>query len=119
MFRRFILAVLLAGLGGGQALAHARLLHANPKVGSTVMVAPAELQLVFSEAIDPAASKVSVAGPAGPVATGALSLDPRDRKTVHVPLVGRLAPGRYTVRWGMTSVDTHHTDGDFTFKIAP
>ena len=29
-----------------------------------------------------------------------------------------LPPGTYRVEWGMTSTDTHHTDGDFSFKVA-
>jgi len=30
-----------------------------------------------------------------------------------------LAPGRYRVKWHVLSVDTHVTEGDFTFTVAP
>jgi hypothetical protein len=28
-----------------------------------------------------------------------------------------LAPGEYTVRWAVVSVDTHPTEGTFTFSV--
>jgi len=30
-----------------------------------------------------------------------------------------LAPGRYTVRWKVLSVDTHRTEGSFSFEVKP
>jgi methionine-rich copper-binding protein CopC len=30
-----------------------------------------------------------------------------------------LAPGTYRVTWRVLSVDTHVTEGDFTFEVAP
>ena len=30
-----------------------------------------------------------------------------------------LGPGRYRVRWRVVSVDTHVTEGDFAFTVAP
>jgi methionine-rich copper-binding protein CopC len=31
--------------------------------------------------------------------------------------VGILAPGNYTVKWHVTSVDTHKTQGSFSFTV--
>jgi methionine-rich copper-binding protein CopC len=114
-----LLAATIALTGGGQALAHARLLHAVPKVGETDRVSPVELRLAFSEGIDLPKSSVAVTGPAGPVTVGPIRLDPRDPRVVVVPLGSRLATGAYRVIWNATSVDTHHTDGDYAFKVAP
>jgi methionine-rich copper-binding protein CopC len=37
---------------------------------------------------------------------------------LHVPLT-KLAPGIYKVVWRVVSVDSHVTDGDFKFTVAP
>ncbi|WP_293906910.1 copper resistance protein CopC [Phenylobacterium sp.] len=107
-------------LGPTQAGAHARLLHALPKVGATVSRAPAELRLWFSEAIEPAFSTITLSGADGrPATTGRLSLDPQDRRVAIVPIPVALPPAAYRVRWRVTSTDSHRTEGDFTFTIKP
>ncbi|WP_297696240.1 copper resistance protein CopC [Phenylobacterium sp.] len=118
MIGQLALAALIALAGAGPALAHARLLHAIPRVGSTVKIAPRDLELSFSESIDVGGSSVTLLGPSGRVATGPLTRDPADPRIVHVPVKRALPPGTYRVEWGMTSTDTHHTDGDFSFKVA-
>jgi methionine-rich copper-binding protein CopC len=30
-----------------------------------------------------------------------------------------LAPGRYRVRWHVVSVDTHRTEGEYSFSVEP
>jgi methionine-rich copper-binding protein CopC len=119
MKKILILASALSLAAGGQALAHARLLRATPKVGETVHVSPAALRLSYSETIDLSKSTVAVKGPAGAVQTGPLALDAKDKRVVIVPVKGKLVPGAYHVSWGMTTADTHHTEGDFGFKVAP
>ena len=99
--------------------AHAFLDHADPKVGSTVKVAPTELRLWFSEAVEPAFSSVQVLDADGKrVDSAAVQVDPKDRKLLHVPLA-TLRPGAYTAVWRIVSVDTHVSEGRFAFHIAP
>jgi methionine-rich copper-binding protein CopC len=99
------------------AQAHARLIQATPKVGTTV-AAPKALRLQYSESIVLAASTVKVAGPAGAaVAAGPLGLDPKNKRVVTVPFSGTLAAGAYRVSWHMKTEDGHETDGDFGFKV--
>jgi hypothetical protein len=106
-------------LAPGLASAHAHLQTTVPPVGSTVAAAPAELQLQFSEGVEPRFSTVVVtAGSGGAVNAGAIHTDPNDAKRVLVP-VGQLAPGTYTVTWHAVSVDTHKTQGSYRFTIAP
>ena len=101
------------------AAAHAMLEKATPPVGGTVHAAPAELQLGFSEAIEPRFSKVAVTGPGdAAVNAGALHTDPADPKHLLVPVAG-LPPGTYTVTWHAVSVDTHRTEGRYRFTVAP
>jgi hypothetical protein len=45
-------------------------------------------------------------------------LDHTDATQLVVSLP-QLAPGTYRVTWRVLSIDTHVTDGDFTFDVAP
>jgi copper resistance protein C len=101
------------------AHAHAFLDHADPKVGSTVATAPAELRLWFSEQLEPAFSRAQVTDAQGRrVDTGPAQVDAHDRKLMHVRL-SRLAPGSYTATWRAVSVDTHVSEGHFAFRVGP
>ena len=52
------------------------------------------------------------------VSSGKAQVDPKQRTQLRVPLKP-LAPGTYKVIWRVLSVDTHRTQGDFTFKVGP
>jgi copper resistance protein C len=116
--RHAIIAVAaIAAIAAGSAQAHARLITGSPKAGSTV-AAPKALRLQYSESIVPAASSVKLAAASGaPVATGPLSLDPKNKRLVMVPVPGPLAPGAYKVTWHMKTEDGHETDGTFGFTV--
>ena len=99
------------------ASAHAFLDRAVPAVGSTLQDAPRSVRLVFSEPLVPAFSRVHVEDAAGrTVDAGDGHVDASD-KTVLTVSVPSLAPGEYRVRWRVVSVDTHVTEGDFTFTV--
>jgi methionine-rich copper-binding protein CopC len=120
MRRTILLAVAMTALGVTQAAAHARLIQATPRVGSTVSVSPRELRLFFSESIAPAQSSVSLSARDGRAVTlGPLSLNAKDHRVVVVALPTTLPSGRYRVAWSMTSTDAHQTYGDFTFNLRP
>ena len=115
--RKALILTAAVSLVAVQAEAHARLLTATPRAGSTV-AAPAALRLRFSEAIVVGASRVALAGPGGaPVATGRVALGSKDKRLVVVPITPRLAPGAYRVTWKMHTPDDHNTDGAFTFTV--
>jgi len=115
-------AALLLGLswvGASQATAHAFLDHAAPRVGSTVSAPPSELRLSFTQELEPAFSTVEVVDESGTkVDKGDVQVDPHDAAILHVSL-NPLPPGTYKVIWRVVSVDTHPTEGDFTFQVAP
>jgi hypothetical protein len=101
------------------AQAHAFLAHASPAVGSTVHVAPPSLTLSFTEGVQTAFSTVVVKGSAGQrVDKNDLHNAPGNAKRVLIGLLP-LKPGAYTVTWHVTSVDTHKTEGVFTFTVSP
>ena len=49
---------------------------------------------------------------------GDVQVDPNDGALLRVSL-NPLPPGTYKVVWHVVSVDTHPTEGDFTFQVAP
>ena len=96
--------------------AHAFLDHAAPVVGSTVHGSPSQIKLWFTQSLEPAFSTVRVLDAAN------RQVDKSDAKAAAEMLqvsVPPLAPGRYRVVWRVLSTDTHVTEGDFTFDVAP
>jgi hypothetical protein len=114
-----ILSFLLIVLAGSPRVeAHAFLKDAEPHVGSTVQASPSEVRIRFSENIEPAFSSVQVFDASGKeVDKRDVHVDPSDRALLHVSLPP-LAAGTYKVVWRVVSVDTHVTNGDFTFRVA-
>ena len=121
MKRILIGALMMAGSLGcsSAASAHAFLDHASPRVGSTVRASPPELKLWFTQELEPAFSTLRVEDSAGNrIDKNDSSVDADDPTLLQVPLP-KLAPGHYRVTWRVLSVDTHVTEGDFTFEVAP
>jgi methionine-rich copper-binding protein CopC len=118
--RTFALAV--AGTLGltGQALAHAELKSATPPVNGTVTTSPSELDLEFSEGVDPAFTGIELKGPDDKaITTGKPALAAGDDTRLVVPLSGALAAGTYSVSWHALSTDGHKTKGRYTFTVGP
>jgi copper resistance protein C len=105
---------LLLLLVTGEVSAHAFLDRAEPRVGNKVATAPREVTLWFTQKLEPAFSSVTVTNPAGQrVDTG----KPRvSGSQMSVSLRGGGA-GTYHVTWRVLSVDTHTTEGNFTFQV--
>jgi len=109
-------------LGGGvlfaprAALAHAMLEQASPAAGAVVHGTPKRVTLSFSEALEPAFSNIAVNDVAGhDVAAAPSSVSGTKMEVALRPL----RPGSYRVTWHALSVDTHRTQGAFSFTVAP
>lgn len=118
--RKFPISViaftLLIGLSSA-AFAHARLVKSQPRNGSIVKVAPGGLTLWFSEALEPAFCTVEVVNESGTrFDQGQATTDASDAKILHVALK-KLPPGSYKASWRVVSIDTHQTEGNFSFKV--
>jgi len=111
--------LLCLGIGGiGAAHAHAFLDHSDPRVGNTVK-SPRIVSLWFTQNLESAFSTIDVLNSSGAsMNAGRALVDSRDRKLLRVA-VKALPAGTYTVRWHVLSVDTHTTDGSFTFHVGP
>ena len=109
-----IVSLLLVVLGTGASHAHAFLDHASPLVGSTVGTAPHEVSLSFTQSLEPTFSSVQVTDAKGArVDQGKAQVS---GSTMRIGLKS-LAPGTYRVRWQVLSVDTHKTQGSFSFQV--
>ncbi len=101
------------------AFAHAFLDSAAPRVGSTVRSPPKEVVLTFTQGVEPAFSKLEVTDLVGThEEVGTAHTAGSDPRKLAVS-VGLLTAGTYTVAWHVTSVDTHKTQGQFHFTVAP
>jgi methionine-rich copper-binding protein CopC len=117
-------ANLFAGLIGVLAFAasqavwaHAFLDHADPRVGTSSEKAPERVTLWFTERLEPAFSWVKVYDASGKqVDRRDKAFDGRDASVMHVSIPA-LAPGKYRVAWRAVSIDTHVTEGDYTFEV--
>jgi methionine-rich copper-binding protein CopC len=117
--RSFAAAVAGLVLAPVATLAHAHLDHASPAAGSTVAQPPTEISLWFTEALEAKFSIIEVHDDQGrSVEAGPATLARDNTAQLRVPLK-TLPPGTYKVIWRVLSVDTHRTEGDFTFRVGP
>jgi methionine-rich copper-binding protein CopC len=114
-----VLASLLAMVAAFEAGAHAFLDHATPAVGSVIHGSPAQVRLWFTQELEPAFSTLQVKDRNGrQVDKQDKNVDRANPMLMQVSLP-QLAPGKYRVVWRALSVDTHVTEGDFTFDVVP
>lgn len=117
--RTTVAALVLAGLliAPAAVRAHAFLDHADPAVGSTVPTSPPQLHLWFTQELEPAFSWATVTDKSGAtVSDGPATIDPNNKSELDLKLKA-LEAGTYTVKWHALSVDTHTTEGDFSFQV--
>jgi copper resistance protein C len=105
---------LLLWLATGQANAHAFLDHAEPRVGNKVAAPPREVTLWFTQKLEPAFSSVTVTNAAGQRVDSGKARVSGNQMSVSLKSGGT---GTYHVNWHVLSVDTHTTEGSFTFQV--
>jgi copper resistance protein C len=119
--RRYVILLVTPLLAVHAAVAHAHALldHASPLVGSTVSSAPKALTLWFTQKLEPAFGRVEVRDATGArVDSGKPVVDRGDPAVMRVGLKP-LKSGTYQVHWRVLSVDTHTTEGTFSFSVGP
>ncbi len=113
--RIFLVSLALACLAA-PAFPHAFMQHAEPGAGATLRASPRRVALTFREKLEPIFSGVAVTDAfghsveAGAAVTGDNSI---------VAPIWPLPPGRYRVTWHAVSVDTHRTEGAYSFTVKP
>jgi copper transport protein len=121
--RRPVLALAAAAAAAllvpAAASAHAYLVKTFPAASAEVNTPPAEVRLVYDEAVEPRFAVVSVTDAAGhQEASGAARRSQANPDELDVPL-HRVREGWYLVFWRAVSVDGHPVRGAFTFEVGP
>lgn len=98
--------------------AHAELLRSTPEANAALVSSPAQVELFFTEALEPSFSTITVFDSTGAqVDNGDARLDAADPTHLAVSLPS-LSDGVYTVSWRVLStVDGHVTAGAFPFAV--
>jgi copper resistance protein C len=94
--------------------AHAFLDHAEPRVGNTVASPPGAVTLYFTQKLEPAFSTITVTNAAGQRVDSGKARVSGSQMSISLKPGGI---GTYHVNWRVLSVDTHTTDGNFTFQV--
>jgi copper transport protein len=121
MKRRLFILVISLILALGLALpvlAHAELLRSIPEANAELARPPVQVELFFSEALEPAFSSVTVLDSSGQtVDSGDSRVNPLD--STHLTVSVRSLPdGVYTVAWkALSAVDGHVTTGAYPFAV--
>ncbi len=117
--RRALALLILVAFGPAVAVAHGVLGRTEPRAGVSVKVPPPQVRLWFTGALEPAYSRVEVLDASGKrMDLGDGGLDPSNRTLLRVS-VPALGPGTYRVVWRVLSVDSHVTEGQFSFRVEP
>lgn len=114
-----LIIVLIYTLGVVSSVsAHAVLLRSNPPANSGLLQAPVQVELFFSEPLEPALSSIQVFNSNSQlVDAGDVRVDPADPTRMTVTLHA-LSDGVYTVTWkALSTVDGHQTSGSFPFAV--
>ncbi|MCU1750227.1 copper homeostasis periplasmic binding protein CopC [Pseudomonas sp. 6D_7.1_Bac1] len=117
--KKTLTAVALLGslFAASSVFAHAHLKSATPAADSSV-AAPTELRLVFSEGVEANFTKVDISKDGVAVAVKSIATESADKKTLVVTPAAPLTAGNYKVVWHAVSVDTHKSDGSYSFKVS-
>jgi hypothetical protein len=89
----------------------------SPSAGEKVASPPSEVVIDFDAPIEKLFAKLEVVGADGQnQAAGAPQVSDDGRRLSAK--VSALKPGDYMVKWAVVCIDTHHTQGSYTFTVA-
>ena len=87
-----------------------------PPAGATLSEPPAQITIKYDAPIEKLFASLEVLNSAGQnEAAGKPEVSP-DGWKLSVP-VNKLPPGEYTVQWNVVCIDTHHTQGSYSFTV--
>ncbi|MBX3302922.1 MAG: copper resistance protein CopC [Nitrospira sp.] len=99
------------------ALAHSQLVKAEPPRRAVLTKSPTQVRLWFNEKIEgDYASLVVLDAEKQPITETNPTLVPDDPKSIVLPLP-ELAPGKYSVKFRVLSVDGHVVESTFDFTV--
>lgn len=115
---RVILIVTFAlGVSVTSAFAHSMLVKAEPPRRAILTKSPSQVRLWFNEKIEgDYASLVVLDANKQPITDVRPTLAPDDQKSIVLPLP-ELAPGKYSIKFRVLSVDGHVVESSFDFTV--
>jgi methionine-rich copper-binding protein CopC len=120
MRTRSLLALVVSFLAMGvvalPASAHSELLQSTPADGEQLTEAPAEIELVFGEAVQQQGGAIIVKGPDGTRYDRAASFT-TDENVATIGLVAATDPGEYSVAYRVVSADGHVVSDTFAYEL--
>lgn len=119
--RSFASLVLIVAVALGapvtSALAHSQLVKAEPPRRAVLTKPPTQVRLWFNEKVEgDYASLVVLDAGKQPITETKPTLAPDDPKSIVLPLP-ELAPGKYSVKFRVLSVDGHVVESTFDFTV--
>ena len=88
-----------------------------PAAGQTLNEPPSEVKIKYDAPIEKLFAQLAVIDTSGQnLAQGAPTVS--DDGYILAVKVPRLKPGNYVVKWRVVGIDTHHTEGSYTFSVA-
>jgi copper resistance protein C len=89
----------------------------TPAAGEKVASPPSEVTIDFDAPIEKLFAKLEVTGAEGKNEDLGAAQVSDDGRRLSVK-VQALKPGDYLVKWSVVCIDTHHTQGSYTFTVA-
>jgi len=116
--RPILIALFISAWTVTSVSAHALLLRSNPAANAVLDQPPVQVEMFFSEALEPNLSSIGVIDSNNlAVDAGDVRLDSNDPTRITVSL-HRLTDGVYTVTWkAVSAIDGHQTVGTFPFAV--
>jgi len=99
------------------AYAHAQLIKAEPAQRASIANAPTRVALWFDEEIEGDYASLAVVDDSGKPVTEAKPAIPSDDPKAVVLALPALAPGKYTVKYRVLSVDGHVVQDSYDFTV--
>ena len=99
-----------------QVRAHSFPQEQHPAAGQKLTAPPSEVRIKFDAPIEKLFAQIQVLDASGKnYAVGSPEVSSNGIELSSK--VGKLPPGTYKVRWAVVCVDTHHTQGSYSFVV--
>jgi len=102
--------------GSVEADAHAHLVTATPAAKASV-ASPSAISIEFNEALEGKFSGFELSKGGAKIATSAVTLDPKGKKTLTAAPQAPLTPGAYKIAWHVVGADGHKVEGSYDFTV--
>ena len=114
LFASYVFAFIT--IAGVEASAHSFPQEQSPTAGQTLAAAPSDVSIKYDAPIEHLFAKLEVVDYSGSNVAAQPDVSP-DGRTLSTK-VNSLKPGEYTVKWSVVCIDTHHTQGSYTFSVS-